>query len=105
MNSIRISDHKGYEHLKYKYNVILGLTWSGWKKDNDKWRYYCSTAPEQLKKLISIIYNDKINRKAYGKYNELIDYYKNNRNKDISFWKSAKEVKLDEPTRITEADN
>jgi hypothetical protein len=35
-NSIRISDHNGYEHLSYKYNVISGFSnFNGkhWSKD------------------------------------------------------------------------
>lgn len=105
MNSIRISDHEGKKHLKYKYNVVLNCTNPHWEKDTDCWRYYCGTNNHRLDELVCQILADKIYKKSFGGYNSLMEYYKNNRNIDAGFWLGAKEVKLNDNTRITEANS
>ena len=40
IGSVRFSDHSGRSHLKYKYNILLGEVRSGWKKEENHWRYY-----------------------------------------------------------------
>ena len=106
-NSIRISDHSGYEHLSYKYNINQKVYKDGWYKDkNNKWRYSCRCNKESIDKLITIIVNDKFNKLSTHNYKELLEYYKlKSNNSKISFWKDAKEVKLDESARITETNN
>lgn len=110
MNSIRISDHAGKKHLKYKYNVILNYSNPHWEKDNDFWRYYCGTSMDRLNELINIIINDKFTKKTYGGYDKLMEKYKQESrvdfgDVDFGFWSKAEEVKLDEPTPITKTDN
>ena len=95
-HSIRISDHSGKKHLSYKYNVERGICRPGWHKDSKGlWKYYCSTSEKDINDLINIIMADKIKLKTYYNYNLLINKYKSDTNKNIGFWKDAREVKLD----------
>ena len=94
-SSIRISDHNGYEHLSYKYNIKQGTCANGWYKDkNGLWRYACKTDKESIDKLITIILGDRLMRKTNYNYTKLIDDYKSKINKDTGFWSGAREVKL-----------
>lgn len=105
-NSIRISDHPGKKYLKYKYNVILNYNNPHWEKDKDFWRYYCGTSNDRLNEIVNIIVQDKITKKCYGGYDKLVEKFKEESNvdfggTDFGFWSKAREVKLDEHTRIT----
>lgn len=40
MCSIRLSDHAGKKHLKYKYNLLSGISKDQWVKDDGTWRYF-----------------------------------------------------------------
>lgn len=105
-NSIRISDHNGYQHLSYKYNINQRAHRNGWYKDkNNKWRYSCMSNKESIDNLIQIIINDKLHREANCDYDELVNYYKSTANSKTSFWRDAEEVKLDEYSRITKTNN
>ena len=91
-NSIRISDHTGKKHLKYRYNIGAGI-----KKQqhiNDKFdRYYFPS--DEADKLIDKILNDrkwKVKRYGEQKYKE---YVEDNKKKSLyskGFWQGAKEV-------------
>lgn len=55
MNSIRIANHPGRSHLKYKFNLRsdLGLSKLQWKKEDGKWR--CFIPLEKWKELVPIL--------------------------------------------------
>ena len=59
-HSIRISDHIGKEHLKYKYNVVpKGV--NGWVKDGMFWRYYCNIKENRyIDRMLKIIVDDRL---------------------------------------------
>lgn len=95
MNSIRISDHKGKQHLSYKYNIENGVKVAKWYKDDREfWRYNCPNSKEEIDKLIDIILSDKINKKIKYKtrYNEIMKRYKQQAITEKGFWQQAKEV-------------
>ena len=95
MHSIRISDHKGKEHLSYRYNIESGVKFCKWCKDNKGlWKYYCSTKKEDIDNLINIIISDKIKRKSFYNYDLLIKQCKEDSVNARGFWKQAWEVKL-----------
>ena len=94
-NSIRISDHNGYEHLSYKYNINQKIHSNRWYKDKKGlWRYECKANKESIDKLITIILEDRFMRKTNYDYTKLIDDYKSKINTNIGFWSGAKEVRL-----------
>ena len=97
-NSIRISDHNGYQHLSYKYNIISGYNnFSGknWHKDKKGfWRYTCSTNIKELNKLLDIIYADRQYKRSFNNYEKLIEQYKSKIDYNLSFWRECEEIKL-----------
>ena len=62
MNSIRISDHKGKQHLSYKYNIESEVKVAKWYKDEGFWRYTCPNTQQEIDKLVEIILDDKNNK-------------------------------------------
>lgn len=99
MNSIRISDHKGKQHLSYKYNIESGVKVAKWYKDKRGfWRYNCPTTPTAIDELITIILSDKLKKKMLYKsrYDELVEIYKQKTITEKGFWEQAKEVKRKE---------
>ena len=94
-NSIRISDHTGKEHLKYKYNIIPKGK-NGWIKDKAFWRYYCDISKnENIDNLIDIIINDIISKKILvgtKLYNQKIIELKHTTKNETGFWQKCFEV-------------
>lgn len=92
-NSIRISDHPGYKHLKYRYNVGSWITKR--RHENDRYpRHYYPT--EEADALISAILRDRQRRKArYGEggYEQLVQKGKHlAQNAKTGFFSHCKEV-------------
>lgn len=87
-HSIRISDHEGKKHLKYRYNVLIGLS----KSYIENERYYYTTG--DLEKLFTEVIETK--RSLIDKYSE--SAYKEFMNKKFEenkyakgFWQNAVE--------------
>lgn len=94
-NSIRISDHKGYSHLSYKYEINQSFVKSGWSKDDKGfWRYHCKADIENINSLLEIIANDRQYKKCFNDYNKVIETFKNDCKNSKGFWESCEEVKL-----------
>ena len=96
MNSIRISDHKGKQHLSYKYNIEYGIKVAKWYKDDRGfWRYNCPNTQKEIDKLIEIILENKFMKiTGYkGKYNEVMQEYKQQAITEKGFWQQAKEIR------------
>lgn len=92
IGSIRISDHKGKKHLRYKYNLIKG---SNRYKRNDKGvtRYYVPMRDIELL-VQKILYDKQQLLKQHGEFTYL-KYMKQNRargKESKGFWKQAKYV-------------
>lgn len=99
MNSIRISDHKGYDHLSYRYNVDASYKGNKgyWKKDNKGfWKYFIGISKKNLDDLISMLVEAKFEKITFYNYNELLEKYKKESQNAKGFWQKAWEVKLDE---------
>lgn len=99
MNSIRISDHKGYDHLSYRYNVdanyrgIKGI----WKKDSKGyWKYFIGIDKNSLDILIQLLMESKFKKQTFYNYEELIIKYKQESKNAKGFWQKAWEVTLNE---------
>lgn len=94
-NSIRISDHRGYDHLSYKYEINTNFTYNGWKKDNkDFWRYRCTTSKKDIDNLIKLIVEDRQYKKCFNNYNRVIEDYKIKSKDCKGFWEKCWEVKI-----------
>ena len=53
IGSVRLADHDGRAHLKYKFNLLLGNVKKGWRKENNKWRYFADLS--DWKDLVDVI--------------------------------------------------
>ena len=94
-NSIRISDHKGYDHLSYKYEVNQKFVKSGWSKDKQGfWRYHCKPDIENINNLIQLIIKDRNYKKCFYNYDIMIDKCKSDSKHSKGFWEKCEEVKL-----------
>lgn len=87
-NSIRISDHQGKKHLKYRYNI--GTFIDQYREEKDTYiRYYYRA--DKIKNLIKRIKKDKDIKMTRYKERYTLFMYKNKRDKNQSkgFWKQA----------------
>lgn len=88
LNSIRISDHKGKKHLKYKYNIQTDTTWlKPWINDAGRLFY----PAKDIDKLVQRILLDRLSKQArYGdRYESFMEEnLKNNQSKN-GFWKES----------------
>lgn len=98
-NSIRISDHKGYKYLSYRYNIECwqecGRRYGKDRKGFDKFYYAsCKNDLEQLLEDIKAYKEDKLNRYGEEKYKEYMqqNIEKGKEAKEHTFWHKAKEV-------------
>ena len=94
-NSIRISDHTGKEHLKYKYNVMPKCK-NGWVRDKQFWRYYCNISQDKfIDDMIKIITDDRLAKIILvGKenYNKKVSQLCDESSNAIGFWEKCFEV-------------
>lgn len=98
MNSIRISDHKGYDHLSYRYNVNSTYRFKDamWKKDaKGFWKYFTSSKKENLDELIIMLMSNKLDKKIKYNYEKLMEKYREESKNAKGFWQKAWEVKLE----------
>lgn len=65
LGSIRLGDHDGIERYKYKFNVRTDVDGFYWRKENNIWRFYCST--QHLDKLKEQILKTRDFRKNMDK--------------------------------------
>lgn len=91
-NSIRISDHTGYSHLSYRYEMLIGKM--NGREHIKKNGYWCTRyGAKDYKALIEdILHNreQKLEKYGFDGYDRLIDIQiKNNKNKP-GFWRYAK---------------
>lgn len=94
-NSIRISDHKGYEYLSYKYEVNQKVHSAGWAKDKKGcWRYHCPANKTEIDNMINIIIHDRQYKKCFNDYYAILQEYKRKSKYCKGFWEQAKEVNL-----------
>lgn len=91
-NSLRISDHNGYEHLSYRYNIILGID----KKYVDatgrypKEFYPAAMVNEVIERIVNCR-EEKIKR--YKDYNAVVERAKQQPDTTKSFWRCCREIK------------
>ena len=90
-NSLRISDHKGYKHLDYRFNIILGRK----THDINKGREYTKEffPAEDVDLVIKkILENKRSRQKKYRDYNAVVEKAKKERNQNLSFWRCCREI-------------
>ena len=87
-NSIRISNHQGKKHLKYRYNIILdGKTediYDGYIR-----HYYAFTDSDKMIEKIKSDREEKIKQYGCTRYREFMNTNKMNHKKDKGFWKDS----------------
>lgn len=91
-NSLRISDHNGYEYLSYRYNIVLGIK----EKYVDatgkypKEFYPADKVDEVIARIISCK-EEKVKR--YKDYNAVVERAKQQPDTTKSFWRCCREIK------------
>lgn len=93
-NSIRISDHKGKEHLQYRYNLLATITHVKKDKTSQGWdRWYFSF--KEVDVLIDLIKRDRKKKlKQYGdrRYHQFMEDNKEKNNNSKGFWSQCELV-------------
>ena len=95
MHSIRISDHKGKQHLSYKYNIESGIKVAKWYKDDRGfWRYNCPTSKKEIDKLINMLLDDKFCKIIgyKGAYHQVMQNYQEKSKNEKGFWQQARQI-------------
>ena len=88
-NSIRISDHQGKKHLKYRYNIGPFVKEYSAEKDKfDRFYYRADKAKNMIRKILA----DRESKKSrYGEshYRTFMVTNKREKSGTIGFWKDA----------------
>lgn len=92
VGTIRISDHHGYKHLKYRYNLIIGVEKHKTLEGNFERFYFPMMLIQTL--VFKVIYDHQERLERYGDV-AYKHYMENNRKTGASkkgFWQKAKYV-------------
>lgn len=91
-NSLRISDHSGYDYLSYRYNIILGLkkpyaeTIGAYTKE-----YYPPEMKDTVIRRILEQREEKVQR--YKDYDAVVRRQRKKPDRTKSFWRNCREIK------------
>lgn len=88
LNSIRISDHEGKKHLKYRYNLIIGCADN--ITEDEYIRFFFNE--DSLQALVNQILIDrklKVKKYGMGQYIKFMEKNKLNKSNTEGFWKHA----------------
>lgn len=89
--SLRISDHKGKKHLKYRFNIELDLTRPREEKRDGCWMEFFPAA--QVKRCVRRILQMREYRQMKAdNYQALVNWFKWKSVGSKGFWEDAKEV-------------
>lgn len=93
-NSIRISDHKGYRHLKYRYNIGSWIKKRRSENDTYPRHYFPVNDASALVRRIVRDRDAKIKRFGIDQYRSFVrDGEKQGKSATCGFWSQATEVK------------
>lgn len=89
--SLRISDHKGKKHLKYRFNIEIGLNKP---REEKRDRCYMEFYPDtQVKRCINrILQVREYRQQKADNYQALVNWYKWKSVDSPGFWEQAREV-------------
>lgn len=88
LKSVRISDHNGKAHLKYRYNIQSNITKRRYDRQDKRFYYPISDTDIMIEQILKDR-NDKTTRYGQAKYNEfMFQNHKDNRSKN-GFWKDS----------------
>lgn len=89
-HTIRISDHRGKKHLKYKYNLQTNLQERRYDNKNEQMFYPANEVYELIRK---VLINRAKRQKRYGKrYQQYMNKNLMENSNKRGFWKEAKLV-------------
>lgn len=95
-NSIRISDHSGKKHLKYRYNIGPHIKKFSKVKDRYDRYYYRADGYKNLIKKILCDRQVKIDRYGKEKYKSYMRKNARDRSNNAGFWRNARLISLEE---------
>lgn len=89
--SLRISDHKGKKHLKYRFNIEIGLSRPREEKRDGCWmEFYPDTQAKRCTNRILQV--RECRQKKADNYQALVNWYKWKSVDSPGFWEQAREV-------------
>lgn len=91
-NSIRISDHPGKKHLKYRYNIGPFITEYKYVRDKFPRFYYRQDRIKNLMKKILEDKQEKINKYGMGNYQKFMEQNQIDNSESKGFWRNAKNI-------------
>lgn len=91
-NSIRISDHPGKKHLKYRYNIGPFITEYKYVRDKFPRFYYRQDRIRNLIKKILEDKQEKINKYGMCNYQKFMEQNQIDNSDSEGFWRNAKIV-------------
>lgn len=94
-NTIRISDHIGYDYLSYKYNIRLDIKQNYVEKDKKGYlRYYI--APQNIEEFIQHTIRErdvKVRRIGIERYKDWMQRNYEKNNETPGFWSKCREIR------------
>lgn len=91
-NSLRISDHPGKKHLKYRFNLMSEQTEPHYTIMYEKFPMHFYP-PKEMDELIDAILQGKTEKEnSYNNYHAVVAHAQKVINPDIGFWKQAKKI-------------
>ena len=89
--SLRISDHRGKKHLKYRYNIELDL--KDLKTERREGCFMEFFPAEKVSYCISrILAVREMRQESVDNYQAFMDWYRAKSQKSLGFWTQAKQV-------------
>lgn len=90
-NSLRISDHQGKQYLKYRYNILTGVTSKKVKKDGGFERIYYS--PDMVKAVCrDILQSKERKQQQYRDYDAVVNAAMEKAKHEAGFWQGARKI-------------
>ena len=89
-NSIRISDHPGKKHLKYRYNIGPFITEYKYVRDKFPRFYYREDKIKNLVKKILEDRKEKLDKYGLCNYQKFMDQNQIDNSDSKGFWRNAK---------------
>lgn len=92
LHSLRISNHPGKHHLKYRYNLQTTPPESTWTMDNYPRYWYDFNHIDDLIARIKSDHKAKLAKYGDIRYKEFMQDNKDRKSREKGFWKEAREV-------------
>lgn len=88
LKSVRISDHPGQKHLKYRYNIGSNITKVRYDRADKRFFYPADEVDKMLAQILKDR-NDKIKRYSKERYSDYMTMNQRDNSSSNGFWKDS----------------